>query len=189
MKETITQILKKYDTDKEVFHRYGQTYETIFSRFNREDKLNILEIGTQQGGSLLAWKEYFPNANVVGIDIIDVVPDKYRLDTVTRVISDIKEWRDDTQWDIVIDDGSHYLLDIAYVVPNYCMKLKVGGVIVIEDVRAPRLILNVIENLLSDISLIFPEVRHDNLIDVKYYDTSGPGAEGSIIIAMFKEPL
>ena len=187
--ETITEILKKYDTDKETFHRYGSTYETIFSKFNREDKLNILEIGTQKGGSLLAWKEYFPNANVYGVDIVDVVPEEYRKDTVTRIISDIKDWKNDLEWDIVIDDGSHYLMDLAYVIPNYCIKLKAGGVLIIEDVRNPALLLRVIENLFGDISIGFPNAKQNAFIDVKCYDTSAPGAEGSFIIALLKEAL
>lgn len=185
--ETITNILKKYDTDKETFHRYGSTYETIFAKFDRNAPLNILEIGTQKGGSLLAWKEYFPNAYVCGVDVVDVVPEKYRKDTVTRIISDIKEWKDETKWDIVIDDGSHYLLDIAWVVTHYCVKIKQGGVMVIEDVRFPGLVTRVIENLLTDIPLIFPEDKHGDSFEGKFYDTSAPGAEGSFIIALFKD--
>lgn len=185
----ITEILKKYATDKETFHHYGSTYDTIFSIFNRKDKLNILEVGTQKGGSLLAWKEYFPNANVYGVDVIDVVPKEYRKDTVTRIISDIKEWKNDLEWDIVIDDGSHHLLDVAWVVTNYIYKLRVGGVMIIEDVRFPALMLRVIENLLQEISMIFPNIPPDSrlgVIDVRYYDTSAVGAEGSFIIALFK---
>lgn len=185
--DTITEILKRYDTDKETFHRYGKTYEEIFAKFDRNARLNILEIGTQKGGSLLAWKEYFPNANVYGVDIVDVVSDEYRKDTVTRIISDIKEWKNDIEWDIVIDDGSHYLLDVVYVVANYCVQLKPGGVIVIEDVRFPTLVSRVIENLLTDISLLFPEVNDKNSFEGKFYDTSAVGAEGSFIIGLFKE--
>lgn len=185
----ITEILKKYDTDKEVFHRYGSTYEDIFKRFNRKAKLDILEIGTQKGGSLLAWKEYFPNANVYGVDVVDVVPEKYRKDTVTRIISDIKDWKNDMEWDIVIDDGSHYLMDLAYVIPTYSLKLKIGGVLVIEDVRDPALLLRVTENLFGDISIGFPNPKLNVYIDIKCYDTSAVGAEGSFIIALIKEAL
>ena len=190
--ETITQILKRTDTDKEIFHKYGKSYETIFSRFSRDAKLNILEIGTQKGGSLLAWKEYFPNATVYGVDIIDVVADKYRKNTVTRIISDIKEWKNDIEWDIVIDDGSHHLLDIAWVVTHYIVKRRTNGVLVIEDVRFPSLIFRVIENLLQEISLIFPippPPRLSGWIDVDYCDTSAPESPGSFIIALFKNPF
>lgn len=185
----ISEVLSKYDTDKIEFHRYGTTYDTVFEKYNREDKLNILEVGTQKGGSLLAWKEYFPNANVYGVDIVDVVADKYRVDTVTRIISDIKRWDNDIEWDIVIDDGSHHLLDIAYVVTHYCVKLRRGGVLIIEDVRFPSLTLRLIENLLQDISLIYPDLRHNDWIDVQCFDTSAEGHEGSFIIALFKNGI
>lgn len=185
----ITEILKKYDTDKESFHRYGSTYETIFSKFDRNSKLNILEIGTQKGGSLLAWKEYFPNANVYGVDIVDVVPDEYRKDTVTRIIADIKKWENDMEWDIVIDDGSHYLLDLAYVITNYFMKLKLNGVLVIEDVRHPSLLLKVIENLLGDAAIYFPNTKFEFTFEVNNFDTSSPESPGSFITAMFKRPI
>lgn len=185
--ETITEILKKYDTDKESFHHYGKPYEEIFSKFNREDKLNILEVGTQKGGSLLAWREYFPNANVYGVDIIDIVSDEYKKDTVTRVISDIKEWKNDIEWDIVIDDGSHHISDLAWVIAHYSVKLKIGGVMVIEDVRNPSLLFRVIENILEDLEILYPNLDTKATFDGKYYDTSAPDSRGSFIIALFKE--
>ncbi len=183
----ISEVLAKYDTDKIVFHRYGSTYDALFEKFDREAKLNILEVGTQKGGSLLAWKEYFPNANVYGVDIIDVVSPEYRTDTVTRIISDIKDWKNDIEWDIVIDDGSHYLLDVAYVIAQYSVKLKVGGLIIIEDVRFPSLLLRVIQNLFADISLAFPNLIHNDMFTVANFDTSAVGAEGSFIMALSKE--
>lgn len=133
----ISEILAKYDTDKVNGHCYGESYDQLFSKFDRNAPLSILEIGTQKGGSLLAWKEYFPNAKVTGIDIIDVVPDKYRTDTVTRIISDIKEWSTTETFDIIIDDGSHFYEDAMYTVKNLSPKLNEGGVMIVEDVQAP----------------------------------------------------
>jgi len=192
--KTITQILSEYDSDKESFHKYGSSYEAIFSGFDREAPLNMLEVGTQKGGSLLAWKEYFPNANVYGVDVIDVVPEEYRKDTVTRIVSDIKDWKNDIEWDIVIDDGSHYLLDVAYVFATYVLRLKPGGVIVIEDVRFPALLLRVIENLIDDLHVFAPDFRQSPLnqeviLDIRHYDTSSPESPGSFIIAVFKKRI
>ena len=187
--KSITEILASYSTDKESFHHYGKVYEEIFEKFDREASLNILEVGTQKGGSLLAWKEYFPNATVYGVDIVDVVPEEYRKDTVTRVISDIKEWRNDIKWDIVIDDGSHYLLDVAYVIANYVIKLKIGGVLVIEDVRHPSLLTRVAENLCQDMGIAFPDEKFDYRMGALYYDTSSPDSRGSAIIALYKDGI
>lgn len=186
--ETITQILSKYDTDKVVHHNYGGVYEELFSKFDRNAPLNILEIGTQKGGSLLAWKEFFPNANVYGVDIVDVVPEKYRKDTVTRIISDIKRWDNDIEWDIVIDDGSHFILDLAYVIAHYSIKLRVGGVLIIEDVRDIEVLYQVIGNILRDIRVGFPHLDFTGLgFDVAYFDKSTQERPESIIVAMKKK--
>lgn len=184
---TITEILASYDTDKEIYHHYGSAYEDIFSRYDRQRQLDILEIGTQKGGSLLAWKEYFPNANVTGLDVIDVVSEKYRLDTVTRIISDVKEWKTDKEFDIIIDDGSHYLGDLVFVISQFMIKLKTHGVLVIEDVRHPNLLFSVIENLMGEMKLAFPNLEHNNRVEVGVFDRRKVGNESSYLIALFKE--
>ncbi len=182
--KTITEILSSFETDKVYHHRYGAAYQDIFNKFNRNAALNILEVGTQKGGSLLAWKEYFPNANVYGVDIVDVVPEKYRLDTVTRIISDIKDWKNDIKWDIVIDDGSHYLPDVVYVISQYLHKLNDKGIIVIEDVRFPNLMFGVIKNLFDDLRVVHPDYSPEITWDVRHYDERRVGAETSYIITL-----
>lgn len=139
----ISQILSKYKTDKVCGtpaggdgHCYGESYDKLFSEFDRSAPLDILEVGTQKGGSLLAWKEYFPNANVTGVDIVDVVLPEYRDGSINYVVSDIKQYDDSKFYDIIIDDGSHYLLDVIYVVKKYTHQLKAGGVLVVEDVQS-----------------------------------------------------
>lgn len=181
----ISEILNKYDTDKGWHHRYGQAYDHIFSHYDKNASLNILEVGTQKGGSLLAWKEYFPNANVTGVDIVDVVPDKYRLDTVTRLIADIKDVRFEKDFDIVIDDGSHYLADVVYVISQYIVKLNKGGVLVIEDVRNPKLLKQVIVNLLDEFGLGFPGYPKTSFI-IKEWDNRTQETPQSFLLAMFK---
>lgn len=183
----LSEILLKYDTDKETAHKYGKVYDSIFERYDRQAPLNILEVGTQKGGSLLAWKEYFPNANITGVDVVDVVPEKYRLDTVARIISDIKDWRSDTKWDIVIDDGSHYLGDLVWVINQYFVKLNVGGVLVVEDIRDPKLLYAVVESLLREIKLGFPNIEHNSRAEVRTYDNRSIGLDCSFVMALFKE--
>ena len=187
----ISEILKKYKraTDKIWHHRYGKAYDDLFSRFDRKAPLNIMEVGTQKGATLLAWKEYFPNANVYGVDIVDVVPEKYRKDTVTRVITDIKRLDTDIRFDIIIDDGSHYLGDMIYVVANYFMTMKDKGVMILEDVRFPQLTLHVINNLIVDSDIGFPGNTTKSNFTVRYYDNRKGGAESSFLIAMIKEKL
>lgn len=187
----ISEILEKYgkDTDKLWHHRYGEAYDSLFSRFDREAKLNILEVGTQKGSTLLAWKEYFPNANVIGVDIVDVVPEKYRKDNVTRIIADIKKVDFDEGFDIIIDDGSHYLGDMVYVVANHFMTMKDKGVMILEDVRFPELTMHVINNLILDSDIAFPGNPTRANFNIRYYDNRKKGAESSFLIVLIKEKL
>lgn len=143
----ISEILKKYATDKNSGHHYGEAYDTLFSRFDRNAKLNILEIGTQKGESLLAWKEYFPNAKITGIDVIDLVPNKHP--EINYVICDIHEYKTDEMFDIVIDDGSHWLKDVVHSVAYFCNRLKLNGAMVIEDVQKPHIWIPTLSNILA----------------------------------------
>lgn len=185
----ISDCLAKVDTDKIWHHRYGDAYDQLFAKFDREAHLNILEVGTQKGGTLLAWKEYFPNANVIGVDIVDVVPEKYRKDTVKRIISDIKRIDFDEGFDIIIDDGSHYLADMVYVVATQFMLMKDKGVMILEDVRFPKLTLEVVNNLIMDSDIAFPGNPTRANYHVRYYDNRKKGAESSFLIALIKESL
>jgi len=130
---TISKILAKYDTDKVNGHCYGDAYDELFSKYDRNAPLNILEVGTQKGGSLCAWKDYFPNAKVTGIDIVDVVKPEYRREDINYVISDVKKFNSDDVYDIIIDDGSHFLEDVLCVVKNLKYKL-----LIIEDVQSTK---------------------------------------------------
>lgn len=130
----ISEVLLKYDTDKNKDrHCYGRVYDYLFSFFDRKAPLEIIEIGTEFGESLLAWREFFPNAKITGVDIVDVVKKK-RLD-IKYLFTDVKDLRPKTPFDIVIDDGSHKLSEVVHVVRNF--KLKAGGIMVIEDCQAP----------------------------------------------------
>lgn len=177
------------DTDKIWHHKYGDAYDKLFSKFDRKAKLNILEIGTQRGGTLQAWKEYFPNANVVGVDIVDVVLDKYRKDNVTRVISDIKKVDFEFGFDIIIDDGSHYLADMVYVVATQFIPMKDKGVMILEDIRFPQLTLEVVHNLIVDSDIAFPGNKTRANFHIRQYDNRRKGAESSFMIALIKESL
>ena len=74
----ISELLSLYKSDKVDPHTYGEAYDELFNEFDKQGNLNILEIGTQKGGSLCAWQDFFPNAKVTGLDIVDVVEPEYR---------------------------------------------------------------------------------------------------------------
>ena len=47
---------------------YFEAYAGIFAG-RRDQPLRILELGVHSGASLLIWRDYLPNATVVGLDI------------------------------------------------------------------------------------------------------------------------
>jgi cephalosporin hydroxylase len=119
-------------------------YQKIFSEF-RSKKINLLEIGIQNGGSLDVWAEYFYKANLlVGCDIDPLVKKLvYTQEKIKVVVGDvnsdevfqnIKTLAD--QFDIIIDDGSHTSKDIVTSFFKYFPLLKEGGVYVVEDLHA-----------------------------------------------------
>jgi len=136
-------------------HTYGISYDEIFENYEKNSEINLLEIGIQRGGSLLAWKDYFKNANIYGIDIKDSILPEYRRSDFTYIINDIKdisikEQLKDVMFDIIIDDGSHYLNDVLFVVDNYLDKINKGGCLIIEDAQQPEYWVNEIRNRISD---------------------------------------
>jgi hypothetical protein len=128
----------KHGTDKEAKHKYCSAfYDNAF--FDLKDKkLNILEIGIQNGSSLVLWNEYFKNSIIYGIDNTNFIKD--RLDNYPRIKTIIqdaykKELTSNLPlFDIIIDDGPHTLESQIKFINNYFKKLNKNGKLFIEDV-------------------------------------------------------
>ncbi|MGH9338790.1 MAG: hypothetical protein ACRD1R_04180 [Acidobacteriota bacterium] len=131
-------------TDKAMdVHGFTELYEHLFYPL-KDDSIRICEIGVAYGGSLTMWRDYFPKAEVYGIDIFDF--DLSHLDTarIHTFIADQAD-RDDLRsfieahgregFDIILDDGGHRM-DQQQVSLGYLFKsVKPGGYYVIEDVH------------------------------------------------------
>jgi hypothetical protein len=122
-------------------NHYANWYENWFSPI-REKVTNICEIGVYNGGSTKAFYDYFPNANIVGIDILDKI--EYENDrTVTKIIDQgnpeqldnfIAECNaQDLKFDIIIDDGSHDVGHQQISFGKLFKLVKPGGIYIIED--------------------------------------------------------
>lgn len=188
----VSELLLQYKTDKNYGvidhssgHYYGDSYDEIFSWFNKNEKLNILEVGAQKGGSLKAWKEYFINSSVTGIDIVDVREKEYMGDGINFILSDVKKINIQTTFkkpfDIIIDDGSHFIDDVLFVVNNYLDKLNINGVLIIEDTQSPitwlRAVLKIVNRNKLSYELLYRDMRKighydDFLIIIKRKETS-----------------
>jgi len=132
------------------YHSYHKHYAEKFHDLRHSVK-KVLEIGVFRGHSLLMWHDYFPNAEIYGIDIsfewhnmgvnaVELCKDKKRIhlleaDACTHeTLQIVKEkWGDD--FDIILDDASHHPYHQAWALLNYKDLLKQdGGIFAIEDV-------------------------------------------------------
>jgi hypothetical protein len=101
----------------------------------QDSKINLLEIGVQNGGSLETWSRYFWKAEkIVGIDVDPKCADlKFDDSRIQVVIGDAKTVELEDTFDIIIDDGSHQASDIIANWQRWWPKLNDGGVYVVED--------------------------------------------------------
>tara|TARA_R110000851_G_scaffold161185_1_gene304821 strand:- start:2313 stop:5945 length:3633 start_codon:yes stop_codon:yes gene_type:complete len=122
---------------------YLSEYDRIFSPY-RDEKIKLLEIGIQNGGSLEIWNKYFYQSEIlVGCDINEKCRNlKFDSEKIRIVVGDAnseeveKEIRSVVnQFDIIIDDGSHTSEDIIISFAKYLPYLKDGGVFVVEDLH------------------------------------------------------
>ena len=128
----------KHGTDKEAKHKYCSAfYDNAFCDL-KDKKLYILEIGIQNGSSLVLWNEYFKNSIIYGIDNTNFIND--RLDTYPRIKTIIQDaYKKELTFnlplfDIIIDDGPHTLESQIKFINNYFKKLNKNGKLFIEDV-------------------------------------------------------
>lgn len=141
----LKELFNKYNCDKSSKHSYDICYEKDFQTIKNAN-INLLEIGIFKGESMKAWLDYFPNANVYGIDIFDRVhPDKIeilknsrvkylKLDSTSKLSKEIliKNWN--VKFDIIIDDGLHTPDANRLTFLNFIDFLKDSGTFYIEDV-------------------------------------------------------
>lgn len=130
----------KYDADKSSrFHNYLDFYQEQLP--DRSFSGRLLEIGVMDGLSMKMWQEYYPNAEIVGIDTKDMsfmhntdwqVPESVKL--ITMDGTDPKQLADLGNFDIIIDDGSHYMSHQQKSFKHlYYNQLNKGGFYIIED--------------------------------------------------------
>lgn len=137
-------------TDKNTAHSYLEPYDALFAA-KRQSATHVLEIGVgpymPNGGSILLWANYFPNAQVHAADIITIdkvnpilIPhprihlhvnnDAYDAALFVNTFLSKKD-----RFDIVIDDGPHTIESMIVFLRLYSQVLKPDGILVVEDVQ------------------------------------------------------
>lgn len=133
-------LLQKYGSDKHSRHRYCDLYERYLPP--RDRAFRLVEAGVQNGCSLRAWEDYFPNADVVGIDIDPACAGlQFRRARVLLGDSGSGIWGGEALGskelpiDVVIDDGGHKGDAIIHMHRHFWPRLASGGLYVIEDLE------------------------------------------------------
>jgi len=162
----LSEIMSKYNSDKgyglctnfilhnkyppnTVCHNYTYVYSKLFSEY-RNDKIKIFEMGVgvpscmgpgSWAGSLLGWKEYFPNSVIFSADIDkdflycdDRITSYYADQENSNSINDLWKNMEEHDFDIIVDDGPHTFLSNLLFYQNSIHKLKTNGIFIIEDI-------------------------------------------------------
>jgi len=147
MKDRLVELATQYGSDKAQLG-YMPLYEEYLKRhgLTSESVRNVLEIGTNKGSSLRVWAEFFPNAQIHGIDITRQYEIASNLDHPrihTHLLdqgskSELGAFVDcavkDIKFDIIIDDGSHDQHDQQTSLGILFGCLRQGGLYVVEDI-------------------------------------------------------
>ncbi len=153
----LEKLFSFYETDKANFfgknkspgHGFSKFYEKYFSNLKNK-KVNILEIGSYSGASAAAFAKYFINSSIFCLDLnltkfiyksnqiypygIDVT--NYKM--VENFLRKIYLKNNISDFDIIIDDGSH-LLSHQLKSLNYFLKfVKKDGFYIVEDFKFPE---------------------------------------------------
>lgn len=152
----LTRLCNKHGSDKGTLdhspdsgwagwiHRYADLYDAQLAPI-QFTATQIFEIGVFRGASLKAWRDYFPNAQIHGLENGTDERSVFELEDPSGRIhihrgdqgvrSDYAEVLQSAPFDLILDDGSHMMehqqISLGYLFPY----VKPGGWYVVEDVH------------------------------------------------------
>ena len=167
-------------------HTYADYYSSLYDhcRFgvknvfecglgtNNPDIASSMGVNGKPGASLRAWREYFPNSQIIGADIDrDILFSEERIKTYyldqTNPASIFELWNEVgiSDFDFMIDDGLHTFSAGVCLFENSISKLKNDGIYIIEDVN----LLDLTEN--------YKKYFDDKKYTVEYVNLFRPNAQ------------
>ena len=127
------------------YHNYATIYEENFNKI-KNNKLDILEIGSATGGGVASLFFYFPNSKFITADnnpfrLI------YKSNRIRNIYIDISSKNIlknfsrhlNKKYDLIIEDCSHKVIDQILCFSENFKNLKKGGIYVVEDLNFPEI--------------------------------------------------
>jgi cephalosporin hydroxylase len=144
---SLEEIVDSSRTDKNTTHSYLPLYQHLLSH-KKETAKHVIEVGVQNGGSIKLWRDFFTNAVVHGVDVIDIhsiwggikndpnivlhaSTDAYDGEFVTNQFLN-----KNIQFDFLLDDGPHTLQSMKQFIVLYSQIMTHDGILIIEDVQS-----------------------------------------------------
>ena len=129
----------KYRTDKcSMMHNYLDKYAFFLEKF-RSQPIRLLELGVFNGSSVRMWQEYFPRAEVFGVDI-EASCRQYEEERIHIIQADLSDAAQvsmlrEIRPQIIVDDASHIVSHQLLALFTLFDVLPRGGVYILEDLE------------------------------------------------------
>lgn len=143
---SLEDIVDNSRTDKNTIHSYLPLYQKLLIN-KKETAKNVLEVGILRGGSIKLWSDFFTNANVYGLDIMDINDVWEDIKNKEKIIlhTSSNAYNDDffithflnknIKCDFLLDDGPHSLESMKAFIKLYSQIMTDDGILIIEDVQ------------------------------------------------------
>lgn len=142
---TLKELIIDSATDKNTVHKYLHVYESLMSPKKYSAK-NVLEVGVWKGGSIKLWHDYFPNADIYGLDrllakqtsLVDIFNNsRIHLYTPTDAYDEdlfkANFLDKNLKFDLLLDDGPHHLESMKTFIRLYSQLMTEDGILIVED--------------------------------------------------------
>lgn len=170
---SLEELVDNDKTYKNTIHSYLPIYQDLFIK-KRETAKRILEIGVDSGGSIKLWYDFFINADIYGLDIMNIenvwdeIKNKDRIKLYTSIDAYDNNFILDNfdinniNFDIIIEDGAQNFESSKTFLRLYTRLLSNDGILIIEniqDINLIPLLINEIPKNLQQFVKIY-DLRH-----------------------------
>jgi cephalosporin hydroxylase len=144
---SLEDIANNSRTDKNTTHSYLPLYQQLLIS-KKETAKNVLEIGICHGGSIKLWSDFFTNATVYGLDIMNINDVWEEIKNKDKIILHTSKdaYNEDffianflyknIKCDFMLDDGPHSLESMIQFIKLYSQIMTDDGILIIEDVQS-----------------------------------------------------